>query len=368
MLYTINHLSVRHSVKRIILGMLILFLFPISQGFSQEYYDNTPTLSVSLTNESPFVYQDSEGYTVVVGIVENNNSLTAVTNARVQASFYDDTSFSPLAVNEGRTVLEVIPPNGISPYVIRSPTPDPTITQVSVSFLGFDASEEKQKGLVLSLNDISLDTSLTLSGILENAGAPNNTTNVYLAFYDGFEPPRTLGVSTIELGEVPANAKIPFQMDTSIDARAVGFQLFAESDIFSSDFMDVKIPMPQSLSKLVTITNVSVKDPSGNALSEIPVGSTVNIESQTIVELGSAHNDKIETPFTYFVQIKESGTTPFVEFLGKYDGRFVGDGIQHQTIDWIPEKKGLFFVETFVWDKNNVPIAEQGPFVLIIVN
>ena len=354
-------------MQRIIFGILILSLLPISQGFSQEYYDNTPTLSVSLTNESPFVYQDSEGYTVVVGMVQNTNSLTAVTNARVQVSFYDDTSFSPLAVNEGRTVLEVIPPNGISPYAIRSPTPDPEITQVSVSFLGFDPSEEKQKGLILSLNDVYLDTSLTLSGTLENAGAPNNATNVYLAFYDGFEPPRTLGVSTIELGQVPPNTKIPFQMDTSIDARAVGFLLFAESDIFSSDFVDVKIPMPQSLSRLVTISDVSIKDKSDNALSEIPVGSTAHIESQTVVELGSTQN-KTETPYTYYVQIKESGKTPFVEFLGKYDGRFVGDGIQYQTIDWIPEKKGLFFVETFVWDKNNIPIAEQGPFVLIIVN
>ena len=354
-------------MQRILFVMFLILLFPISQGFSQEYYDNTPTLSVSLTNQSPFVYQDSEGYTVVVGMVENKNSLTAVTNARVQASFYDDTSFSPLAVNEGRTVLEVIPPNGISPYTIRSPTPDPAITQASVSFLGFDSSEEKQKGLTLSLNDISLRTSLTISGTLESAGAPNNATNIYLAFYDGFEPPRTLGVSTIELGQVPPNTKIPFEMDTNIDARAVGFLLFAESDIFSSDFVEVKIPMPQSLSKLVTISDVSIKDKSGNTVSEIPVGSTVNIESQTLVELGSVQ-DQIETPYIYYVQIKESGKNPFVEFIGKYDGRFIGDAIQYQTIDWIPEKKGLFFVETFVWDKNNIPIAEQGPFVLIIVN
>ena len=54
----------------------------ISRYFPQEYYDNTPTLSVSLTSDSPFVFQDSEGYTVVVGMVENKNSLTAVTNAR----------------------------------------------------------------------------------------------------------------------------------------------------------------------------------------------------------------------------------------------------------------------------------------------
>ena len=72
----------------------------------------------------------------------------------IQVSFYDDISFTPIAVNEGRTVLEVIPPNGISPYSIRSPTPDPAITQASVSFLGFDSSEEKQKGLTVSIEDV----------------------------------------------------------------------------------------------------------------------------------------------------------------------------------------------------------------------
>ena len=28
-------------------------------------------------------------------------------------------------------------------------------------------------------------------------------------------------------------------------------------------------------------------------------------------------------------------------------------------MDWTPEKKGQFFIETFVWDENNVPIAAQ---------
>ena len=354
-------------MKRIFFSIFsILLLLPISQGFSQEYYDNTPTLSVALTSESPFVFQDSEGYTVVVGMVENKNSLTAVTNARVQVSFYDDSSFNPIAITEGRTILEVIPPNGISPYSIRSPTPDPSITQASVSFLGFDSSEEKQKGLTVSIDDISLDSTLTVSGTLENSGAPSDETNIYVAFFDGFDPPRTLGVSTVELGSVEPNSKTQFSLNTSVDSRAVGFTVFAESNVFYSDNLDAKIPLPKSLPKLVTITDVSIKDKSGVSLSELSVGSTVNIESQTIIQLGSQTN--VDTPYTYYVQIKESGKIPYVAFLGKFDGRFVDDGVQYQIIDWIPEKKGLFFVETFVWDRNDIPIAEQGPFVLIVVN
>ena len=211
-----------------------------------------------------------------------------------------------------------------------------------------------------------LDTSLKFSGVLQNGGAPNSDTNIYLAFYDGFEPPRYLGVSTIELGDVEPDTEVAFTLDEKIDSRSVGFLLFAESNIFYSDYVDVKIPKPQSLTKLASISNVSVKDTMGNKLSELKVGSTVNIESKTMIQFAEDQSTD-ETPYSYYVQIKESETSK-VEFLGKYDGRFIGNGLQSQFLDWIPEKKGLFFIETFVWDRNNIPISEQGPFVLILVN
>lgn len=354
-------------MQKIILSIfLILILIPFTQGFSQEYYDNTPTLSVSLNNDTPFVYQDSEGYTVVVGMVENNDSKSAVTNVRIQVNFYDNLDPSPIDSTIGGTTLEVIPPNGKSSYSIRSSSPNSEITQASVTLLGFDSSEGKQKGLSVYSSDVFLDSSFKLSGVLQNGGAPNSNTNVYVAFYDNFKPPRFLQVSTIELGDVEPNAEISFEFDEEVDPRAVGFLLFAESNIFYSDFVDVKIPPPQSLTKLVKISDVAVKDTSGNNLSEIKVGTTVNIESQTWVQFSLKHNNN-ETPYTYYVQIKESGESPYVEFIGKYDGRFIGTGLQSQAIDWMPEKPGLFFIETFVWDRNNIPIAEQGPFVLVIV-
>ncbi|QLH07543.1 hypothetical protein [Nitrosopumilus ureiphilus] len=355
-------------MQKLVLGMfLILLLVPLSQSYSEEKSDTLPTLSVSLTSETPFVYQDSEGYTVVVGAVENNDSLSSVTNVLIQVKFYDDLDPIPLEVIQGHTTLKVIPANGKSPYAIRSQTPDPNITQASVSLLGFDPSEDKQKGLSVYSSEIFLDTSLRFSGVLQNGGAPNTDANVYLAFYDGFEPPRILGVSAIELGNVEPNTEVPFEINEEIDPRSVGFLLFAESNIFNSNFVDVKIPAPQSMTKLVSISNVSVKDTNGNSLSEIKLGSTVNIESKTLVEF-SGKQIPAETPYTYYVQIKESGEPPYVEFIGKFDGRFIGNGPQSQSIDWIPEKKGLFFIETFVWDRNNIPISEQGPFVLILIN
>ena len=145
---------------------LILLLVPLSQSYSQEKSDTLPTLSVSLTSKTPFVYQDSEGYTVVVGTVENNDSLSPVTNVLIQVKFFDDFDPNPLEIIQGHTTLEVIPTNGKSPYAIRSQTPNPNITQASVFLLGFDPSEDKKKGLSVYSSEVFLDTSLRFSGVL----------------------------------------------------------------------------------------------------------------------------------------------------------------------------------------------------------
>ena len=353
--------------KFVLSAFLILLLIPFSQAFSAETTDNPSTLSASLVNETPFVYQDSEGYTVVVGAVENNNSQTPITNVRIQVNFFDDFDPTPLEAIIGFSTLDVIPPNGQSPFAIRSDTPNPNITQASVSLLGFDSSVPKQDGLTVYSTNVFLDSTLHFSGVLQNGGAPSADTKVHLAFYDGFEPPRILGVSTIELGNMELNTETTFELDEKIDARSVGFLLFAESSVFSSDFVDIEIPSSQIQTKLVTISDVTVEDTAGNKLSEIKVGSTVNIKSETLVEF-AADPESNETAYTYYVQIKESGAIPYVEYIGKFDGRFIGTGTDSQSIDWIPENKGLFFIETFVWDKNNVPIAERGPFVLVVVN
>ena len=353
--------------KVVLCTFLILLLVPFSQSFSQEYYDKDQTLNVSMGSDSPYVYQDSEGYTVVVGLVDNNNTLTPVTNVKIQVNFYDDLDPTPIEVVQGTTNLEVIPPNGKSTYSIRSQSPNPNISEASVSLLGFDSSVEKQKGLTVYSTDVSLDTSFRFSGVLQNGGAPGSNTNVYLAFYDAFDPPRILSISTIELGNVELNSDVSFDLDEEINSRAVGFFLFAESSVFISDLVDIQIPPSQIPDKLITISGVSVEDSDGNLLSELTVGSTVNIKSKTWIQF-AADQESNETAYTYYVQIKESGEKPYVEYIGKFDGRFIGTGEETQTIDWIPEKSGLYFIETFVCDRNDIPIAEQGPFVLVIVN
>jgi hypothetical protein len=350
--------------KFFLIFFLIVMLFPISSGFSQKS-DTLSTLSVTLTSDSPFVYKDDEGYTVVVGNVLNKNEVTPVTNVQIRVNFYDETGTEPLESVRAGTVLEVIPESAKSPYLIKSESPNPNITQISVFLEGFLPSSPKSQQLVVESTSIFLDENLKLSGVLSNGGSPITDTSVYLTFYDAFIPPRLIGVSSIPIGDVAANEKVDFYFNEEIDQKAVSFQIFAESNVFYSNFADEKIP--QQLTRLATISDVSLTDSQGNRLSEITTGSTVNIRSNALVQFSIDQNTN-ETPYTYYVQVKQSGEIPYVEFLGKSDGRFIGTGSQSVTIDWIPENSGVFFIETFVWDRNNIPIADKGPIAVIVVN
>ncbi len=350
--------------KIFLCAFLILMLFPISSGFSQKS-DTPSTLSVALTSDSPFVYKDKEGYTIVIGNVENRSELTSVTNVQLIANFYDETGNEPLETVLGGTILEVIPELGTSPYVIQSESANPNITHVSIVLKEFSPSPSKSQQLVVESTDILLDENLRVSGILTNGGSPITDTFVYLAFYDAFIPPRLIGISSTQIGDVEANEKVDFYFNEEIDQRAISFQIFAQSNVFYSNFVDEKIP--QQITKLVTISGVSLIDSQGNKLSEITVGSTVNIQSKALIHF-SIDQKSNETPYTYYAQVKQSGEKPYVEFIGKFDGRFIGTGSQSISIDWIPENSGLFFIETYVWDRNNIPIADKGPIVLIVVN
>jgi hypothetical protein len=354
-------------MKEIILSVfLIMILFPISSGFSAEVTDNKPTLSVALTSDAPFIYKDSQGYTVVVGEIENTNKLTSVSNVRVNVLFYDDFSPEPLEVVSGGTILNVIPPLGKSPYMIKSKLLNSDITQVSVSVVGFNPTPTKSKQLSVEISDIISANTLHFSGVLKNGAAPITNATIHLAFYDNFIPPRIVGVSTIPIGDVGVNKIVNFSFNEKIQTRAVGFFVYSESNVFSSNPIDIKIPESEARTKLVTLSNVSLLDSEGTALSDIKVGSTVRIQGDSWIQF-SADQTSNETPYSYYVQIKESGKKPFVEFIGKYDGIYIGAEKQLPYVDWIPEKGGLFFIETFVWDRSNIPIADQGPIVLVLV-
>ena len=246
-------------MKKFIFGIIFLFLLlPISQSYPQEYTDTNPSLTISMNSDNNFVYRDSEGYTVVIGLIENNDPMSFVTNVVIQANFYDDFNSNPLEVKEGTTTLKAIPPNSNSPFMIRSDNPDIDITQVYTKFLTFDTSESMKNSLRISINDISTETvtssdsihTLSFSGILRNGDSFVSDTAVHFAFYDVFN--RIIQISTIDIGDIDMNGLSSLELIEEINSSSVGFLLFSESDKFYSDFKNVKIPTPQLRTNLTT--------------------------------------------------------------------------------------------------------------------
>ena len=246
-------------MKKFIFGMIFLFLLlPLSQSYSQEYTDTNPSLTISMNSDNNFTYRDSEGYTVVIGLIENDDPMSFVTNVVIEANFYDDFNSNPLEVKKGSTTLKVIPPNSNSPFMIRSDNPDVDITQVSTKFLTFDTSESMKNSLQISINDISTETvtssdsvhTLSFSGILRNGDSFVSDTAVHFAFYDVFN--RIIQISTIDIGDIDMNGLSSLELIEEINSSSVGFLLFSESDKFYSDFKNVKIPTPQLRTNLAT--------------------------------------------------------------------------------------------------------------------
>ncbi|MEE8179342.1 MAG: hypothetical protein V3T63_05175, partial [Nitrosopumilaceae archaeon] len=180
-------------------------------------------------------------------------------------------------------------------------------------------------------------------------------------------PPRILGISSITIDEeIPAGSSANFDFNTKYDSRAVRVNVFAESNNYLANVLDLPISAPDVLTKLVTINDISITDTEGNRLPDVPVDSTVNIQSRIWIQY-SADQASPEQPYIYYIQIKQSGEKAFVEFIGKAEGAFETGGTKIPSVEWKPQNTGLYFVETFVWDPNAVPLASKGPIALILV-
>ncbi|MFB5631552.1 MAG: hypothetical protein ACE5RN_08175 [Nitrosopumilaceae archaeon] len=358
--------------KAILVIFLIFTLFPISSSFSQELVDKKPTLGISLTSFSPFNYKNSDGKTVILGEVQNTKNFP-VTGVKIWAGFYDNASEKPLETKIGTTIMEVIPPFGKSPYMIISDSSNPAINSVSVNLLGFNSSPDKKQQLKLTLDTLKIGEKLSLSGKITNNGKLNSTnTKIQLISYDAFNPPRVLGISTVNLvTDIVPGGSENFEFDVKRDARSSAFKIVAESKDFSSGLLEITDTSIQVQNKLITIDDIAVTDPQGNRLSDVSVGSSINIQSKLSFEdLSLKESDAQE--YVYWIQIKKSveingETKSFVEFIGNAEGTMDSEGGEIPSVGWIPENDGLYFVETFVWDPKYNPLASNGPISLILV-
>ncbi|NIU88769.1 MAG: hypothetical protein GWN56_16370 [Nitrosopumilaceae archaeon] len=353
-------------MKRVLFLLLFLaIMIPINQASSQTT-DTGSLLSVQLTSQTPFVYHDDEGKTVVIGEVVNTEEVSSVGDIKIKVNFYNDQNLNPVEIKRGTTILEVIPPKGTSPFIIES-SKNSDITQAYVSVEGFSPSQKKERTLEIKPGEKLYGDIFQFSGTISNkAGVDAGKTNVFLVFYDSFAPPRIVGISKVTLDNVPAGESKEFSFDTDIPKKAVRFEVLAESVSFLSDRHTLKVPQTESRTKLATIADVSITDKFGKTLSEIKVGKPVLIQSNLWIQFSADQPSNVQ-PFVYYAQIKQSGEKPFVEFLGTHNGEFLGAERKTSSIEWVPQNKGVFFIETFVWDDKGIPIANKGPVILVIV-
>ncbi len=357
-------------MKRLLLVSALLFLlFPISQVLAQ-VTDTQSTLGVKLTNTAPFIYKDDQGYTVVIGEVENTKSFP-VNNVKIWVGFFSGEASgpageSPLETVTGTSLLGVIPAKGKSPFIVTSETPDPEISEVAINMLGFNSATQKQQLLEIKPDTLLIGETIMLDAQITNTGQ-DKTTNVkaHLIGYDSFSPPRIVGIQTISVGDISSKKSADITFDAVMDSRASSFKIIAEADNYQSKLTNIDDISLDAPTRLITINDVDVLDSDGVRVSEIHIGNTVNITSDLSIQF-SAVNGPAQ-PYVYYAQVKQFGDKAPVEFLGVAEGEFDSAKPQTATVSWTPEHEGGFFIETYVWDPNAIALAAPSKTVSVIL-
>ncbi|WP_268541236.1 hypothetical protein [Candidatus Nitrosotenuis cloacae] len=359
-------------MRNLLVGLFaLLLLLPVVHIFAQTT-NTQSTLGVKLTSTEPFSYKDEEGYTVVIGEVENTKSFP-VTNVKIQAGFYDDAAAgpggkSPLETATGTTLLTIIPPYGKSPFMIVSESPDPDITHINLNILGFNSAGTAQKQQLLEIkpSSASIGNTVKMSAEITNKGQQESTgTSVHLIALDAFNPPRIVDIETMQVDDIGVGDSQDVEFDVDVDYRASSFKLIAESDKYQSKLTDVTKVTLETMTKLITINNVQLEDQSGVRISQVKIGTPVNITSDLTIQYGAKTNEKQE--YVYYAQVKQFGEKAPVEFLGFSEGAFASPDLQTASVEWTPQSEGGFFVEAYVWDRDGMALAAPSKTISIIL-
>ncbi len=356
-------------MQKLFAASLVILLLPISPIFAQ--LTETPsTLGVKLTSTSPFSYKDEEGYTVVIGEVENTKTFP-VKNVKIWVGFYSGKASgsggeSPIETVTASTLLDVVQAKSKSPFIVRSETPDPEISEVTINVLGFNSASAKQQSLDIKPATLLIGETVILPATITNGGLTTSTgTKVHLIAFDAFNPPRIVGIQTMEVDDITSKEKSEIEFDGKIDYRASSFKVVAESKEYQSKITDVTKVSLDAITRLVSINNVQVTDSIGDRVSQVRVGETVSITSDLSIQYSVL--SKQQQDYVYYAQVKEFGEKAPVEFIGISEGRFDSAAPQTATVEWTPEHEGGFFIETYVWDPDASPLAAPGKTISIVL-
>ncbi|MGI0093557.1 MAG: FxLYD domain-containing protein [Nitrosotalea sp.] len=308
------------------------------------------TLGVEVL-QTEYSNKASDGTTVVYGEIQNdlNSPVNAVT---IGVTFMDSNS-NQIEYKTGTTLLQVIQPGGKAPFMISSTKADPSIVQVQVKVAGFQSSSAKQQVLQVSPGSLQISDTLLISGNITNSGAQQSAnTKLYLISYDAFQRVVAIGVSNpISIG---SGTTSQFSITSDYNTRAISYVLIAESDLYQSKSIQ------NSLNVLpVSVSNTMVTNLNGTSYSTVPINSEVKITSKLSHVLSSTQ------PFVYYVQVKQFNGKS--EFIGKSEGIFLGLENQNASVNWTPSTAGSYFVETYVWNYDSVPLSSSVPSINVVL-
>ncbi len=316
--------------------------------------ENLPSpSSIKVLVCSSYSYKAPDGTTTVLGEIQNNNDFP-ITAAKVGVTF-EDVNNNVLEYKTGTTLLQVIEPNSMAPFSISSTKADPSITQVSVNLAGFTSASSRDQVLEISPGPLQVSDNLILQGTIKNGGKLTSTnTRLYLISYDAFQ--RVVAIGTVTVSDIGAGSTENFTLTSMPSSRAKTFQIIAESDNYQSlptDVSNIVASLP------VMISSINVTNPSGSTYSAIPVDAPVKVSSDLRYLLNNPQS------YVYYVQIKKFGGQ--VAFIGNATGVFLGgkDSEHIESVSWTPSQAGSYYIETYVWDSNGVPISSAGTRISI---
>lgn len=337
----------------ILSSLMIVTLFTTNFVWAQESLNPSTSLGVEALDGTVYSHKATDGTTIVYGEVQNNLG-SPVNSVTIGITFMDDNS-NQIEYKTGGTLLQTIPAGGKSPFAISSTKADPSITQIQVKIAGFHSSSEKQQMLVISPGSLQVSDKLAISGTITNNGdqkSPN--TKLYLISYDAFS--RVVGIGISSPVNVDIKQNYPFSITSDSSPRAQSYMIIAESDNYQSKLIPVtgvQITLP------IIVSNTTVTDPNGTSYGTIPVNASVKISSNAKYLLNSTQS------FIYYVQVKQfSGQSAFI---GKYEGVFLGLDEQNVSVNWTPHLAGSYFIETYVWNYDNVPLASSSTSINLVL-
>ena len=331
-------------------SLLAVMLFSMSFVWAE----NLPLPStIQVQVLSSYSHRANDGTTQVLGEVQNNmgSPINAVT---IGITFMDDNN-NQIEYKTGTTLLQVIPPGGKVPFAISSTKADPSITQTSVNLAGFRSASDRPLSLVVTPDVLQISEKLIVSGTITNNGVQKSTnTKLYLVSYDAFS--RVVAVGTSDPIDIDSGKDSQFSITSDPNSKAKSYAIIAESDNYQSK------PTPVNSIQLtlpIFVSNTTITDTNGTSYSSIPLNAVVKISSTTKYLLNSTQ------PYIYYVQVKQfDGKT---DFIGKYEGVFLGSGDQNTSVTWTPDKAGSYFVETYVWNYDNVPLSPAAPSIHVVL-